>query len=390
MGEDCLVTDVVRTITAVTSTCGNRHARDRRLPFFDRLQTRLVWPYHRSLIKLPRLPHRKKTLTITKLSQRTARQMFRVVIFKPPVCRTIWHTESIGDLVLATCFLVEGRDVDPSMHWHTECAMRMMFPPWSLAVQILVRERLEGRCEELRLQTGNRPTTMANMKKASVGRGGGDRAIVVQGQGRTRDGGTAPIGSAGTPPRNSRQGAEETTATWLEEIPSRRDRRTGCRMEHPHLGTRRQAQVKEALIRDLRERARDWNGAARSMCGGRGDHHDDRISPGEFPETSTGDGRRCSHDSDGSMTLTTVLAVLESSRGRTTRRILSPTWEPGGGWPQQGVETSNPEEKDKLPREQPMASGQKRRWESGPAIFFAVMALQLGTHVAYEGGWSRM
>ena len=53
-----------------------------------------------------------------------------------------------------------------------------------------------------------------------------------------------------------------------------------------------------------------------------------------------------------------------------TRRVLSGTWEPGGGWCQQEVETSNPELKDKLPRKQPMASGQKRRWESGARQFF--------------------
>ena len=140
------------------------------------------------------------------------------------------------------------------------------------------------------------------------------------------------------------------------------------------------------------ETDRNRNGAAWSMCGGRADHHDDRISPeqGEFPETPTGDGRRCLHDSNGSKTMTTILAVLGSSRGRTTRRILSRTWEPGGGWLQQGVETSNPEVKDKLPRQQPMASGQKRRWESGARQYWAMTALQLGTHLACDGGWSQI
>ena len=48
-----------------------------------------VWSCHQSHILLPQLPHRKKTLAITKLTQRTVRQMFRVVMSKPQVCRTI-------------------------------------------------------------------------------------------------------------------------------------------------------------------------------------------------------------------------------------------------------------------------------------------------------------
>ena len=63
-------------------------------------------------------------------------------------------------------------------------------------------------------------------EKASVVRGSGDRAVVVQGQGRTRDSGTAPIGFAGTPPRGGRTSAwaEETTPTWLEDTDSKRSR----------------------------------------------------------------------------------------------------------------------------------------------------------------------
>ena len=155
----------------------------------------------------------------------------------------------------------------------------------------------------------------------------------------------------------------------------------------------------------MRETDRNRNFAARSTCGGRGDHHDNRISPeqgvdsrpaasmrekdrhqasteqNEFPETPIGfDGRGHLQDSDGSKALNTVLAVLGSSRGRVTRRILSQTWEPGGGgWPQQGVETNDFELKDKLPREQPMTSGQKRRWKSGARQSSAMTALQLGT-----------
>ena len=37
-----------------------------------------------------------------------------------------------------------------------------------------------------------------------------------------------------------------------------------------------------------------------------------------------------------------------------------------------------------------MASGQKRRWESGACQFLAVAALHLGTHLAYDGGWNRI
>ena len=37
-----------------------------------------------------------------------------------------------------------------------------------------------------------------------------------------------------------------------------------------------------------------------------------------------------------------------------------------------------------------MASGQKRRWESGARQFLAMAALQLGTHLAYDGGWNRI
>ena len=86
-------------------------------------------------------------------------------MFKPQVRRTIWHTEFIGDLVLVNGCPFEGGDVGQSMHWHTECIMRMMFRSWSLAVQILVRERLEARYEELKSQTGNRPSTLAIMRK---------------------------------------------------------------------------------------------------------------------------------------------------------------------------------------------------------------------------------
>ena len=61
--------------------------------------------------------------------------------------------------------------------------------------------------------------------KAPVGRGGSDRVVVIQGHGRTRNGGTAQISFAGTPLRGGRTSAraEETTALPLEKMPSRGD-----------------------------------------------------------------------------------------------------------------------------------------------------------------------
>ena len=60
-----------------------------------------------------------------------------------------------------------------------------------------------------RIEVSNRQQTnyLGNHEKAPTGRGGSDEAIVVQGQGRTRDGGTAPIGSAGPPTRGGRTSA---------------------------------------------------------------------------------------------------------------------------------------------------------------------------------------
>ena len=81
-----------------------------------------------------------------------------------------------------------------------------------------------------------RTSYFGNHEKTPVGRGGSDAAVVVQRQGRTRDGGTAPIGLAGTPTRGGRASAraKETTPTWLEEIPSRRDQGTGNGTDHPN------------------------------------------------------------------------------------------------------------------------------------------------------------
>ena len=93
-----------------------------------------------------------------------------------------------------------------------------------------------------------RTSYFGDHEKTPVGRGGSDAAVVVQRQVRTRDGGTAPIGSAGTPTRGGRASAraKETTPTWLEEIPSRRDQGTGNGTDHPNRWAQRQAPGQEA------------------------------------------------------------------------------------------------------------------------------------------------
>ena len=85
-----------------------------------------------------------------------------------------------------------------------------------------------------------------------------------------------------------------------------------------------------------------------------------------------------------------IWAAVGSSRGSTIRRIVSRTWEPGGWWPQQEVETINTESKDELLQEQPMSSRKERQWKSGARQFLAMTVLQLGTHLAYDGGWGRI
>ena len=48
------------------------------------------------------------------------------------------------------------------------------------------------------------------------------------------------------------------------------------------------------------------------------------------------------------------------------------------------------EVKDKLPREQPMPSGQKRRWESGAHQFWATVACNWRRTWRMMGGWNRI
>ena len=86
----------------------------------------------------------------------------------------------------------------------------------------------------------------------------------------------------------------------------------------------------------MRETEQRGNGAIRDVRSERADRRESRVrtEQSEFRETPTGsDGRGHLQDSDGSKTLKTILAVLGSSRRRTTRRILSRTLEPGLGWP---------------------------------------------------------
>ena len=80
-----------------------------------------------------------------------------------------------------------------------------MFPSWSLAVQILVRERLEARCEELKSQTGNRPITLATMRKHHLVEAAVTELLLFRDRAE-RD-----------TVRQLRLALAEETATWLEE-----------------------------------------------------------------------------------------------------------------------------------------------------------------------------
>ena len=198
------------------------------------------------------------------------------------------------------------------MLWHTECVMRRMFRSWSLAVQILVIERLEARREELKSQTGNRPTTLATMRKHQLVEAAVKELLWSRDRAETRDGGTALIGSAGTPTKGGR--------TSARKIPSRRDQGIGKGTEHPNFWGQRQAPgqggVDSGPAAMVRETERNGNGAVRCVCVvpvGRDGPVGTEQS--EFPETLTGsDGRGHLLDSDGSKTLTTIFAVLGSWR----------------------------------------------------------------------------
>ena len=57
-------------------------------------------------------------------------QMYLSSFHFPQVCRTTWHTELIGDLVLVTCCPFGGGNFSRSMHWHAECFMSVMLRSW--------------------------------------------------------------------------------------------------------------------------------------------------------------------------------------------------------------------------------------------------------------------
>ena len=145
-----------------------------------------------------------------------------------------------------------------------------------------------------------------------------------------------------------------------EEVSSRRDQGIGHGTEHPNLWTQRQAPgqggVDSRLAALVRER--DRNGAVRGVCSGRASRRDGRVSTeqSEFQETPTGEGRRYLHDSDGSKAESCLERGNQEEDGLSKRSKQIDT-----------------ELKDKLPREQPMAPGQKRRWESGARQFLATI-----------------
>ena len=80
----------------------------------------------------------------------------------------IWPTEFIGDLVLGNCCPFEGGGVGQLMRWQTECVMMVVFRSWSLAVQILVRERLGALCEEFEVPNRQQASDLRNHEKAPV------------------------------------------------------------------------------------------------------------------------------------------------------------------------------------------------------------------------------
>ena len=71
--------------------------------------------------------HRQRTLNTTKPTQITVKWKSRVFTFRPQVCRTIWHSEFIGDVGLVSCCLFGGGDVGRSRPCHAECFTRVFF-----------------------------------------------------------------------------------------------------------------------------------------------------------------------------------------------------------------------------------------------------------------------
>ena len=154
---------------------------------------------------------------------------------------SIWLTEFTGDLVQGNCCPFEG-------------VMIVMFRSWSLAVQILARERLEALCGELKFQTGNRPVTLATMRKHQLVEAAVTQLLWSRERAERETVGELRLAFAGTPTRGGRVSAraKETATSRLEKVSSRRIKGLGDGTEHPSLvGPDGKAKVKEALIREL-------------------------------------------------------------------------------------------------------------------------------------------
>ena len=146
----------------------------------------------------------------------------------------------------------------------------------------------------------------------------------------------------------------------------------------PICGPNGKPQVKEASIRDLLrwcERQTETGTAPFGVCAA--DVQVD-VTVGSAQSRVNSRRRRLAPTEEGIFMTPTGRRHFGSFGILEARGILSRKWEPGGGWPQQEVETIDTELKDKFPRKQPMASGQKRRWESGARHFFGNDGFAIG------------
>ena len=126
------------------------------------------------------------------------------------------------------------------------------------------------RGEVRRVDVSNRQQTNYYGHQAPVGRGGGDRAVVVQGPGRTRDSGTALWELRHEEDELQHERKKLLPLGW-DRFRVRRDQGTGYGTEHLRLLTRRQAASQGGVdprpVALVRETDRNKNGAARSMRG---------------------------------------------------------------------------------------------------------------------------
>ena len=134
-----------------------------------------------------------------------------------------------------------------------ECLMRVVFRSWSLAVHILVRERLEALCEELKSQTGNGPVTLATTRKHQL-----VEAAVTQLLWSRDRAERETVGQLRLALRELRQEEEELQPERKRLLPHtwkrfRAEEINELAMERniPVRGPDGQAKVKDALIRDL-------------------------------------------------------------------------------------------------------------------------------------------